>query len=35
VWQSAPCSQTATTLVNLRSLSLSFMLGNETKGAGA
>jgi hypothetical protein len=34
-WHSEPCSQTAATLVNLRSLSLGLMLGNGTKGAGA
>jgi hypothetical protein len=35
VWQSAPCSQTATTLVNLRSLLIMFMLGNGTQGVDA
>ena len=35
VWQSAPCSQTAATLVNLRSLLIMFMVGNGTQGADA
>jgi len=35
VWQSAPCSQTAATLVNLRSLLIMFMVGNGMQGADA
>jgi len=35
VWQSAPCSQTATTLVDLRSLLIMFMVGNGMQGADA